>query len=73
MRFGLLIVVLFVAAPVIGCGGSSPSTVAPAPAGKKLTWEEYQKLPEDQRGEPEVVDNLDEAAKKKLLGGKKGK
>jgi hypothetical protein len=47
---------------VVGCGGSS----APAPSERKITWEEYRKLPAVEKDDPYVLQNLDADSKKKL-------
>ena len=62
----LLGLVLLLAA--VGCGG----TPAPAPAEKKITWEEYRKLPAFEKDDPYVLQHLDDDSKAKLAkAGKK--
>ena len=59
---------LVVLVAVVGCGGSS----APAPAEKKITWEEYRKLPAIEKDDPYVLQHLDDDSKAKLAkAGKK--
>ena len=47
---------------VVGCGGPP----APAPAEKKITWEEYRKLPAFEKDDPYVLQNLDDDSRAKL-------
>jgi hypothetical protein len=62
----LLGLVLLLAA--VGCGG----TPAPAPAEKKISWEEYRKLPAFEKDDPYVLQHLDDDSKAKLArAGKK--
>jgi hypothetical protein len=49
---------------VAGCGSSPPSSGG-APA-RKITWAEYQQMDAEQQDDPYVLDNLDDAARKKL-------
>jgi hypothetical protein len=51
--------VLFVA---VGCGSAAP-TGDPV---KKITWEQYQKLPPEDRDDPYTLANLDDDARAKL-------
>lgn len=48
---------------VVGCGGSSAPTGDPS---KKITWEQFQKMPSEEQADPYVLNNLDDDAKKKF-------
>jgi hypothetical protein len=54
---GLLCVV------VLGCNSSTPSTTT---ATKTITWDEFKKMPSEDQADPYVLNNLDEAARKKF-------
>jgi hypothetical protein len=52
----------------VGCGGPP----APTAAEKKITWEEYRKLPAVEKDDPYVLQHLDDDSKAKLAkAGKK--
>lgn len=61
-----LMVASLVAVGSSGCGRSPPNA-APHP-GRKVTWGEYQKLDAEQKTDPYILDNLDDAARQKLAG-----
>ncbi len=52
-----------IAISMMGCAGSSSQ---PAAASSTISWEEFQKMDEEQQRDPYVLDNLDESAKKKF-------
>lgn len=55
--------VLFISISLVGCGNASSPPVG---ANSTISWEEFQKMDEEQQRDPYVLDNLDESAKKKL-------
>jgi len=62
MRFqGTLLVLL--AFFVLGCSKSSGPTGDPS---KKITWEQFQKMPSEEQADPYVLNNLDDEARKKF-------
>ncbi len=55
-----------------GCGGDKPPAVGDPT--KKISWADFQKMPPEEHGDPYVLNNLDDDAKKKLAEKlKKGK
>jgi hypothetical protein len=67
----LLVAALILPAGCGGCGRSAPDT--PPHPGRKVTWDEYQKMDTEQKDDPYVLDNLDDNAKKKLAGSQRQK
>lgn len=61
-RRGLSTIVLALGA-LAGCGPAGPTA---GDSAKKITWAEYQQMDAEQRDDPYVLDNLDDAAKKSL-------
>jgi hypothetical protein len=57
-RFVLLLGVL----AAVGCGSSAPTGGSP----KAITWDEYRKLPAEDRDDPYVLNHLDDDARKRL-------
>lgn len=45
-----------------GCGSSAPV----GDPSKKITWAEYEKMPSEDQGDPYVLNNLDDDARKKF-------
>jgi hypothetical protein len=58
-----LLVLAIITSSMTGCAGSSSQ---PAAASSTISWEEFQKMDEEQQRDPYVLDNLDESAKRKL-------
>jgi len=46
-----------------GCGGATAPTTDPA---KKITWDQYVRMPAEDQADPYVLNNLDPEAQKKL-------
>jgi hypothetical protein len=53
---------------VVGCGGSPrpPGDLSKGDPSKKITWEQFQQMPPEEQGDPYVLTNLDDEAKKKF-------
>lgn len=48
---------------ISGCGSSTTNR---GDASKLITWEQYQKLPPEDQGDPYILNNLDPTAQQKL-------
>jgi ABC-type glycerol-3-phosphate transport system substrate-binding protein len=55
--------VLFALLAAVGCGSPAAPTGDPS---KKVTWEQFQKMPPEEQADPYVLNNLDDNARKKL-------
>ncbi len=51
----------------VGCAPTAPT----GSQTKSITWDEYQKLPAEDRDDPYVLNNLDDSARKKLAEAEK--
>jgi hypothetical protein len=47
----------------LGCGSPAAPT---GDSSKKVTWEQFQKMPPEEQADPYVLNNLDDNARKKL-------
>jgi len=57
----------------LGCQSSTVSTASTGVPTPKMTWAEFQKLPPEERNDPYVLNQLDDAARAKWKANQSGK
>jgi hypothetical protein len=57
------VIILLLAFIVVGCSKSSGPMGDPS---KKITWEQFQKMPSEEQADPYILNHLDDEAKKKF-------